>query len=185
MVIYSTCLSFHWDSWLLEIVKNCYLSHFISSSLEDHHGFENWCLGQFCILIYCSDYFTNNKGSVFSLQWPARLIKRENICFNGRNYRSTKFCKVVDSQNVWDFLSRMVRLIFMNDQMGRNLQNKFLRITNFKKYENYFLWKKSFLKSKGIKIHVQKFFFWISLDLFSQTHGFEEFHGTYFREFPK
>ena len=30
---------------------------------------------------------------------------------------------------------------------------------NFKKYENYFFMKKSFVRSKEVKIRVQKFFF--------------------------
>ena len=141
-------LSFHWDSWLSETVKNCFLSHLIPSSLERHHDFENWYSGQLFILIYCSDCFANNKRSVFSLQWPARWIKGENISFNSRNFGGTKLREVADSQNLWDLLSRMVRLIFANDQMRRNSRDNFLRITNFKKYKTYFLWKEIFLEIK-------------------------------------
>ena len=185
MVIHSTCLSFHWDSWLSKTVKYCFLSNLIPSSLKHHHGFENWCSGQLFILIYCSDYFTYNKGSVFSLQWPARWTKGENIYFNGRSFRGTKSREVANSRNLWDLISRMVRLIFATDQMGRNSRYKFLRITNLKKYKNHFLWKKSFLRSKDVKFVYKIFFFWISRDLFSRTPGFEEFRGTCFREFGK
>ena len=185
MIHCSTCLSFHWDSWLSETVKNCFVSHLTPSSLEHHHGFENWCSGQLFILVYCSDYFANNKGSVFSLQWPTRWIKAENIYFNGWNFSGTNFREVADSRKLCDLLSRMVRLIFANDQLGRNLRDKFLQITNFKKYENYFLWKKYFLRSKDVKNRVQTFFFWILRDLYSRTPGFEEFCGTYFRKFAK
>ena len=145
---YSTCLSFHWDSWLSETVKNCFLSHLIPSSLEHHHDFENWYSGQLFILIYCSDCFANNKRSVFSLQWPVRWIKGENISFNSRNFGGTKLRAVTDSQYLWNVLSRMVRLIFANDQMGRNSRDNFLRTTNLKKSENYFLWKEIFLEIK-------------------------------------
>ena len=145
---YSTCLSFHWDSWLSETVKNCFLSHLIPSSLEHHHDFENWYSGQLFILIYCSDCFANNKRSVFRLQWPVRWIKGENISFNSRNFGGTKLRAVTDSQNLWNVLSRMVRLIFANDQMGRNSRDNFLRTTNLKKSENYFLWKEIFLEIK-------------------------------------
>ena len=151
MVINSTCLSFHWDFWLSEKIKNCFLSHLTPGSLEHHHGFEKWCSGQLFILIYCSDYFANNKGSVFSFQWPARWIKGENIHFNVRN--------------LWDLLLRMVRLIFTNDQMGRD---NFLLITNFKKYENYFYEKNLSWDPKTLKFEYKNFF--------------SEFCEIYFRE---
>ena len=144
MVINSTCLSFHWDFWLSEKIKNYFLSHLIPSSLEHHHGFEKWCSSQLFILIYCSDYFANNKGSVFSLQWPARRIKGENIHFNGRN--------------LWDLLLWMARLIYTNDQMGRNSRDNFLLITNFKKYENYFYEKNLSWDPKTLKFEYEIFF---------------------------
>ena len=175
---YSTCLSFHWDSWLSETVKNRFLSHLIPSSLEHHHDFENWYSGQLFILIYCSDCFANNKRSVFSLQWPARWIKGENISFNSRNFGGTKLREVTDSQNLWNVLLQMIKweetreIIFCEQQILKNMKTIF--------YE-----KKSFLKSKDVKIRVQIFFFWISSDLFSWTPGFEEFRWSYFREFSK
>ena len=154
--------------------------------------------GQLFILIYCSDYFANNKGLVFSLQWHVRWIKGKNIYFNGRNFRGTKFCEVADSRNLWDLLSRMVKLIFTNNQMRRNSWDKFLRITNFKKYENYFLRKKSFLRSKDVKICVQNFFLifarfifanaWIwriLRDLFSRIWEITFLGGFTFPNLPK
>ena len=97
---------------------------------------------------------------LFSLQRSARWIKGETIYFNSRNFCRTYFREVTDSQNLWDLFSQMVRLIFTNYQMGRNLPDKFLRIKNFKKYESYFtnkmfekdLWKSYiFSKDAGIR----------------------------------
>ena len=135
-------------------IKNYFLSHLIPGSLEHHHGSEKWCSGQLFILIYCSDYFANNKGLVFSLQWPARWIKGENIHFNVRN--------------LWDLLLRMVRLIFTNDQRGRNSRDNFLLITNYKKCENYFYEKNLSWDPKTLKFEYKIFF--------------SEFCEIYFRE---
>ena len=115
-------------------------------------------MGQLFILIYCSDYFANNKRSTFFLQWPARWIKGETIYFNSRAFRGTKFSEVTDSRKLKNLLSRMVILIFASYQMRINWSLKFLQIKNFKKYENYFLWKKCFLRSIEVKIREQNFF---------------------------
>ena len=62
----------------------------------------------------------------------------------------------------------MVRLIFTNDQMGRNSRENFLLITSFKKYENYFYEKNLSWDPKTLKFEYKIFF--------------SEFWETYFRE---
>ena len=127
-----------------------------------------------------------------------KMDKRKNIYFNGRDFRGTKFCEIADSRNLWDLLLRMVKLIFANNQTRRNSRDKFLRITSFKKYEIYFLRKKSFLRSKDVKIRVQIFFLifasfifanaWIwriLRDLFSQIWEIIFLGGFIFPNLPK